>query len=103
MHVQLDEARGFVKEAISTNTMLGVAGLALGAAGTGLGVMNTVKNRKDTKDMAAMRGMRGAADDMLAASVYSAQGGRIAPAAAAGLRGRYMKAREGFQSQFPEG
>lgn len=101
MHVH--EAQGFIKEALNRNTMLGIAGLALGAAGTGLGVANTLQNRKDSKDMAAMRGMRGAADDMLAASVYTAQGGRIAPEAAEGLRGRYMKARESFQAQFPEG
>lgn len=100
---ELEVARGFLKESFSRNSLLGVSGLALGAAGTGLGIANTLRNRKDSRDMAAMREMRGAADDMLAASLYSAQGGRIAPEASAKLRTRYVKARGGFQKQFPEG
>jgi len=97
------EAIGFVKEAVSGEKLLTIGGLALGATGTGLGVMNTIRNHKDSRDMKTMRQMRGAADDMLAASVYQAQGGRIAPQAGDGLRKRYMQAREGFQAQFPEG
>ena len=98
----MDTAIGFIKEATGEK-LLTIGGLALGAVGTGLGVANAIRNRKDSADMATMRTMRASADDMLAASVYQSQGGRIDTSAAAKLRDRYVKSRSEFETRFPKG